>query len=50
MAPQRKMSHFEMGEEVTQELIAGSEMVKLTKKPSRGVREAKKLHKERVRG
>jgi len=48
-APSRKVSKLDATEEVSQELVHAESQVSPLKKPSRSVREAKKLHKERVR-
>lgn len=48
-APSRKMAKLDGLEEVSQELVAPDTQASPVKKPSRSVREAKKLHKERVR-
>jgi hypothetical protein len=49
LSPVRKQGRFDQPEEVTRELGHVEEVPIIVKKPSRSVREAKKLHKERVR-
>lgn len=49
LAPARKVARQELREDGTLELVQPEQPINTVKKPTRSIKEAKKLHKERVR-